>query len=115
MFLKLNHQNLEVYKASLDFVTECYLICQSLPPEEKFGMISQIKRASLSVHLNIAEGASRKSVTERKRYFEISRGSMVEIDAAFDVADRLNFLKNCNLSVLEGKTIHCFKLLCGMI
>jgi four helix bundle protein len=42
-------------------------------------MISQIRRAALSVHLNIAEGASRKSATERKRYYEVTRGSIVEL------------------------------------
>jgi four helix bundle protein len=43
-------------------------------------MTSQIRRAALSVHLNIAEGASRKSESERERFYEISRGSIVEID-----------------------------------
>ena len=82
MFLKLNHQKLEVYQSSRMFVLECYKLTKILPPEEKFGMISQIRRAALPVHLNIAEGASRKSEVERKRYFEIARGSIVEIDAA---------------------------------
>jgi len=45
-----------------------------LPADEKFGMISQIRRAALSVHLNIAEGALRKSEADRKRYYEIDRG-----------------------------------------
>ena len=82
MFLKLNHQKLEVYQSSRMFVLECYKLTKILPAEEKFGMISQIRRAALPVHLNIAEGASRKSEVERKRYFEIARGSIVEIDAA---------------------------------
>ena len=76
MFLKLNHQKLEVYTYSRALTLTCYKLTKALPPEEKFGMISQIRRAALSVHLNIAEGASRKSEVERKRYYEISRGSM---------------------------------------
>jgi four helix bundle protein len=48
-----------------------------LPSDEKFGMISQIRRAAFCVHLNIAEGASRKSENERKRYYEIARGSVI--------------------------------------
>ncbi len=52
-------------------------------------MVSQIRRAALSVHLNIAEGASGKSEVERKRYFEISRGSIIEIDTALDIAFEL--------------------------
>jgi four helix bundle protein len=54
-----------------------------LPPEEKFNMVQQIRRAALSVKLNLAEGSTRRSEAERKRYLEIARGSVVEIDAAF--------------------------------
>jgi four helix bundle protein len=93
MFLKLNHQKLDIYGVSRQFVPECYRLTKSLPTEEKFGMITQIRRAALSVHLNIAEGASRKSETERKRYFEIARGSVIEIDAALDIAVDLKYLE----------------------
>ncbi len=68
---------------------ECYNLSKHLPDTEKFGMITQIRRAALSVHLNIAEGASRKSEIERKRFYEISRSSIVEIDAALDIAKAL--------------------------
>lgn len=115
MFLKLNHQKLEVYKVSRSFVLECYKLTKYLPPEEKFGMITQIRRAALSVHLNIAEGALRKSEVERKRYFEVSRGSVVEIDAAIDIAYELNYLKNISLILLGEEMIKCFKLLTAMI
>src|SRR6185503_14373138 len=96
MFLKLNHQKLDIYSASRQFVMETYKISKLLPSSEKFGMITQIRRAALSVHLNIAEGASRKSESERKRYYEIARGSVVEIDAALDIASDLKYLNNYN-------------------
>ncbi|MBN8837331.1 MAG: four helix bundle protein [Sphingobacteriia bacterium] len=115
MFLKLNHQGLDIYTASRLFVLECYKLTQCLPNDEKFGMISQIRRAALSVHLNIAEGASRKSATERKRFFEISRGSLIEIDAAIDIANDLNYLSNFNMMILETQMVKCFKLLTGLI
>lgn len=78
-------------------------------------MVSQIRRAALSVHLNIAEGASRKSSTERKRYYEIARGSIVEIDAALDIANELEYLKNPNIAQLGDSMIVCFKILTGLI
>ena len=115
MFLKLNHQNLEVFIVSRQFVLECYRLTKILPTEEKFGMISQIRRAALSVHLNIAEGCSRKSGTERKRYYEIARGSVIEIDAALDIANDLEYLKNADTKLLGEKMIACFKLPTGMI
>src|SRR5215471_6195157 len=92
MFLRLNHQKLNVYNISREFVSECYRLTTKLPIEEKFGMTSQIRRAALSVHLNIAEGSSRKSPAERKRYYEVARGSIVEIDAILDLASDLKYL-----------------------
>jgi four helix bundle protein len=115
MFLTLNHQKLEVYTASRAFVLECYRFSKQLPPDEKFGMASQIRRAALSVHLNIAEGTSRKSETERKRYYEVSRGSIIEIDAAFDIAEGLQYFSGYNHENLGNSMTKCFKLLTGLI
>lgn len=115
MFLKINHQNLDVYTFSKKFVLECYKLTKQLPSDEKFGMVRQIRRAGLSVHLNIAEGSSRKSEVERKRYYEISRGSIVEIDAALDIAKELNYLDNLDLNQLQENMIKTFKLLSGLI
>ena len=115
MFLKLNHQKLDVYSFSKKFVLECYKLTKQLPSDEKFGMISQIRRAGLSVHLNIAEGSSRKSPLERKRYYEISRGSIIEIDAALDVAQELKYLDNFELAQLEESMIKTFRTLSGLI
>jgi len=56
-----------------------------LPAEERFNMVQQIRRAALSVYLNITEGCSRRSVAERKRFYEISRGSIIEIDAVLEL------------------------------
>ncbi len=115
MFLKLNHQKLDIYHFSQAFVLECYKLSKNLPDNEKFGMISQIRRAALSVHLNIAEGASRKSEIERKRFYEISRSSIVEINAAFDIANRLEYLKNYDTSKVGEAMVRCFKILTGLI
>jgi four helix bundle protein len=115
MFLTLNHQKLEIYNFSKLFVKESYKLTQLLPPEERFGMISQIRRAALSVHLNIAEGSSRKSAAERKRYYEISRGSLIEIDAAIDIANELGYFNNYDLNKFGDAMVACFKLLSGLI
>ena len=115
MFLTLNHQKLDIYNYSKSFVLESYKLTKILPQDEKFGMISQIRRAALSVHLNIAEGASRKSETERKRYYEISRGSIVEIDAAMDIANELGYLDNFDSNKLGETMVKCFKILSGLI
>ena len=115
MYLKLNHQKLDIYGVSRPFVFECYRLTKNLPSEEKFGMITQIRRAALSVHLNIAEGSSRKSEIERKRYYEIARGSVIEIDAALDIAIDLDYINELKTEVLGETMVRCFKLLTGLI
>ena len=91
MFLTLNHHKLEVYKISRAFVKECYKVTMLLPQQELYNLVSQIRRAALSVHLNLSEGASRKSLAERKRYYEISRGSIIEVDTALEVVIDLDY------------------------
>ncbi len=91
MFLNLGHTKLKAYTIARQFVKECYKVVLTFPNKERFILSQQIKRASLSVYLNIAEGSSRKSETERNRYYEMARGSVIEVDAALDVAIDLNY------------------------
>ena len=115
MFLTLNHQRLDLYGYSKQFVLACYKLTMQLPPDEKFGMISQIRRAALSVHLNISEGASRKSEAERKRFYEIARGPLIQIDAALDIAIDLKYIVKEEQGKLGELMIRCFHLLTKMI
>ena len=115
MFLQLNHQRLDVFNAARSLTLECYRFTKLLPAEEKFNMIQQLRRASLSVYLNIAEGCSRKSAVERKRFFEISRGSIIEINAILDVATELNYCKKENRQSLGEYMQRTFSMLAKMI
>lgn len=115
MFLQLAHTKLNTYQHTKLFTIECYKVSKLLPPDERFGMTSQIRRAALSVHLNLAEGASRKSLSERKRYYEISRGSLIEVDTAIGIAFELNYLTMTDLTALGEAIVTTFKLLTGLI
>ena len=115
MFLQLHHQRLDIYSVSRAFVKECYFITKHFPSEEKFALIQQIRRAALSVHLNIAEGCSRKSETERKRFFEVSRGSVIEIDAALDVCEDLSYCRKEDLKELGLAMVRAFSMFSKMI
>ena len=115
MFLRLNHQKLDVYTYSRAFTLACYKLTKAFPSEEKFGMISQIRRAALSVKLNLAEGCTRKSAVERKRYLVMSRGSVVEIDAVIEVAFDLNYIKKEDIERISELLNKCFAMLSKMI
>jgi four helix bundle protein len=115
MFLQLAHTKKEVFLESKRFTLECYKMTNDFPSNERFGMVQQIRRAALSVHLNIAEGCSRKSETERKRFFEISRGSLIEVDTALDIACELNYKTKEQLHQLGIHLVNAFKQLSGLI
>lgn len=115
MFLQLNHQKLDVYKVANQFALECYKFSKHLPSEERFNIIQQIRRSALSVVLNIAEGSSRKSVVERKRFYEISRGSLIEIDAAFDVANSLHYFEGYEVTILSEFSSRIFSMLSKLL
>jgi four helix bundle protein len=115
MFLQLAHTRLTVYQSSKELALECYKLTKRFPQDEKFPMVQQIRRAALSVHLNIAEGCSRRSKAERLRYLEIARGSVIEVDAAINIAHQLSYASAEELQPLGTLIINTFKLLSGMI
>ena len=115
MLLNLKHKSLAVYQTSRELVKEAYKITLLLPQEEKFNMVQQIRRAALSVKLNLAEGASRRSIAERRRYYEISRGSIVEIDAALEAAVDLEYFSIDRLQNVDTVLNKCFAMFSKMI
>lgn len=115
MFLHLSHTKLDIYQASQTLALDCYKITRLFPSDERFSMAQQLRRAALSVHLNLAEGCSRKSKTERNRLFEISRGSVIEIDACLDLAIKLDYVTLEELKNLEKSIVKTFQMLSKMI
>ncbi|MGK6342963.1 four helix bundle protein [Chryseobacterium sp. DT-3] len=115
MFLNLNHYKLDVYQSARQLRIECYKILSGIPDSERFNLTDQIRRASTSVVLNITEGCSRKSETERKRYFEIVRGSVIELDSCFDIVIDCNYIKKEELVKIENLIKTTFILLSGML
>lgn len=115
MFLQLGHTKLEVFQKSQLLCLESYKITKLYPQEERFALTQQIRRAAISVHLNIAEGCSRKSDGKRKRFFEIVRGSVIEIDTAISIAYKLNYTSLEELQPLGELIITTFKMLTGMM
>lgn len=113
--LKLNHKNLEAWKQSLLLIKEIYVLTKTFPKEELFGITSQLRRASISVASNIAEGSSRKSSAERKRFYEIARSSVVEIDTQLEISLQIGFVEKEELQDIESSVTHVFALLSGLL
>ncbi|MDN3725058.1 four helix bundle protein [Aequorivita sp. SDUM287046] len=93
-------KDLEIWKQSRLFCKDIYEITSFFPEAEKFGLTSQLRRASISIPSNIAEGASRKSNKDFTRFLEITIGSCYEIETQLLIANDLGFLNEENLNSL---------------
>ncbi len=113
--LKLNHKKLAVWEKSLKLIKEVYRLTAKLPKEEQYVLTSQLRRASISVASNIAEGASRKSIIERKRFYQISRSSSVEIDTQIEICKLLDYFIDNDLNDIDIELNNVFALLTVMI
>ena len=111
--LNLSHKNLDVYKISLPLLKEIYSVTKLFPKEELFVLVSQIRRAAISICSNLAEGAARVSPKEKKRFYEIARSSLVEVDTQLEIALLLNYYSD-NKS-LEQNLKSTFRMLSKMI
>lgn len=113
--LNLSHKKLDVYQISLKLVKDVYKATSQFPKEEQYVLVSQIRRAAISVCSNIAEGASRISKKEKKRFYEISRSSLVEMDTQFEIAIILEYYKTGKMQELEQYLESTFRMLSKMI
>nr|WP_297306892.1 four helix bundle protein [uncultured Flavobacterium sp.] len=109
------HKDLEVWKLSIDFVTEIYAITKSYPKEEQFGITNQIRRAAVSVPSNIAEGAGRRSDKEFLQFLYIALGSVQEIDTQLLISLNLEFISKSDYDNLMTKLNQISKMLFGLI
>ena len=113
--LNLSHKKLDVYQISMKLIKEVYLTASHFPKEEQYVLVSQIRQAAVSVCSNIAEGASRLSKPEKKRFYEISRSSLVEMDTQFEIAVILEYYKQGQAKELEQYLESTFRMLSKMI
>ena len=91
------HKDLEAWKKSIDLVIKVYSSTQGFPPEEKYGLTNQIRRAAVSIPSNIAEGCARGSDKETLRFIDIALGSLAELETQLIIAETLDYLKQEDL------------------
>jgi four helix bundle protein len=85
-------QDLEIWQRAIDLAESVYRISESFPRDERFGMTSQMRRASVSVASNIAEGWGRGSRAEFVRFLAIARGSLYELITQLTIARRIGYI-----------------------
>ncbi len=98
MYVK-RHKRMDVWLLAMQLVERIYALTATLPEQERFGLVNQMRRCAVSVPSNIAEGAARHSDKDFLRFLVIARGSLMELDTQMEICCRLNFLQHDNESV----------------
>ena len=109
------HKKLNAWQYSFDFVKDVYGVTNSFPVEERYGLISQIRRAAVSVPVNIAEGAARKGNKEFIQFLHIALGSLTELDTLILLSSELGFTSKTESDLLIDRLDIIGKLIYGLI
>jgi len=97
------YKELKIWQKSIELVTEIYTYTANFPDKERFGLISQINRASVSIPSNIAEGAGRNSTKEFLYFLSIAHASSYETETQLIISKNLNYLTINQLELLLEK------------
>jgi four helix bundle protein len=105
----------DAWQKAIDLVTEVYKTSSGFPPAEIYGLTRQIRRAAVSVPSNIAEGQARLSTNEFKHFLGTARGSLVEVQTQLVIAERLGFIKKCELDSVMKSAVEVQSIINGLL
>lgn len=108
-------QDLQAWQAAMDLVVVVYEETAKFPPEERFGLTNQMRRAVVSAPSNIAEGHGRFSDTEMRHFCRIAHGSLCELETQAIAARRLKFLDDRAFTRIQGKLLDARRLLVALL
>lgn len=109
-----SYRDLETWKKAMDLVEEVYKETKSLPKEETYGLLSQIRRAAVSIPSNIAEGQGRDSTKEFLHHLSFAYGSLCELQTQLLLACRLGYLSQQAYDHLEDSSSCVARLINGL-
>ena|SRR5450432_3949877 len=110
-----NYKTLKAWILSKEIVKEGYALTKSYPAEERYGLISQTNRATVSIPTNIAEGMGRNSFKETIRFLHISRGSAYEVETLLNIALMIKIIDQSSFDSLNIKVEETIKIINGLI
>lgn len=107
--------DLNAWKEGHNLVLEIYRVTKTFPPDEKFGLASQMRRCAVSITSNIAEGFSRKSKKEKAQFLYMSLGSVTELQNQLLIAKDLSYVNTTDFKSIADQTVVVSKLINGLI
>nr|WP_294894337.1 four helix bundle protein [uncultured Pedobacter sp.] len=98
-----NVKELKIWTKSMDLAVQVYELSSKFPPDERFGLTSQVRRCAVSISSNISEGAGRNTKGEFKQFLGIANGSVYELQTQLIIANKLNFIDSKSINeILES-------------
>jgi four helix bundle protein len=110
-----NYRELTVWQKAMALVEEVYRLTRGFPSDEKFGLTNQLRRASVSVPSNIAEGQGRRSRNQFVIFLRIARGSVQEVETQLMIAQRLNYASERQVEPMLQQLDEISRLLAGLL
>ena len=111
----ITFRDLIVWQKAMHLVTQIYKITNSIPKDEIYGLIPQIRRCSVSVPSNIAEGYGRNSKNDYVRYLQISNGSLFELQTQLEICLNLKYLTKSIFDEIYEQSREIERMLSSMI
>lgn len=111
--VRFRFERLESWQLAIVFCEEIYRITKAFPADEKFGLVSQLRRAVTSIPANIAERTGKSSPKEGKRFVEIAYGSLMEVISHIEISHRQNWINNKEYNSIREQADKLARMLSG--
>ena len=108
------YRKLIAYQKAKEVVKRSYKLLNKFPAEERFALCDQLRRASISITSNIAEGVTRYSVKDKAHFIEISYGSLMEVSSQFEIAEELGYISSEERISMDQLIEEVARLLSGL-
>jgi four helix bundle protein len=108
------HRSLVAWQKAMELVTEIYRITRDFPKDELYGLVSQLRRAAVSVPSNLAEGYGRNSRNEFHQFVGVARGSLAEVETQIEIAKNLHYISEESCSELLSRVDEVGRVLTGL-
>jgi len=108
------YRKLIAYQKAKEVVKRTYKLMKKFPADERYAMCDQLRRASVSITSNIAEGVNRYSVKDKSHFIEMSYGSLMEVSSQFEIAEELGYISNDERLSMDQLIEEVARLLSGL-
>ena len=108
------YRRLIAYQKAKEVVKRTYKLLKKFPKEEQYAMCDQLRRASISITSNIAEGMNRYSVKDKNHFLEMAYGSLMEVSSQFEIAEDLGYINNADRQNMDVLIDEVARLISGL-